>query len=84
MRVANPYKDWYKKYPIEKGQKDSSIVFQNSMVYVRLGVRWCCAYLLQFIMVDDILVGGAALCERVQLVHVIHVTPEGAETRLEL
>lgn len=54
------------------------------MVYVRLGVRWCCAYLLQFIMVDDILVGGAALCERVQLVHVIHVTPEGAETRLEL
>lgn len=41
-------------------------------------------YLLQFVVVDDVLVGGAALRERVQLVHVVHVAPEGAETRLQI
>lgn len=33
-------------------------------------------------MVDDVLVGGTALCERVQLVHVVHVAPQRAEGAL--
>lgn len=37
------------------------------------------AYLLQLVVVDDVLVGWAALGESIQLVHVIHVAPQAAE-----
>jgi hypothetical protein len=36
-------------------------------------------YLLQLVVVDDVLVGRAALGESIQLVHVIHVAPQAAE-----
>ena len=35
--------------------------------------------LLQFVVVDDVLVGWAALCESVQLVHLVKVAPQSAE-----
>lgn len=35
--------------------------------------------LLQLVVVDDVLVGGTALREGVQLVHVVHVAPEGRQ-----
>lgn len=35
-------------------------------------------------MVDDVLIGGAALRERVQLVHVVHVAPQRPQRRRDL
>lgn len=35
--------------------------------------------LLKLVVVDDVLVSRAALSERIQLVHVVHVTPQGGE-----
>lgn len=36
-------------------------------------------HLLQFVVVDDILVGGTGLREGVQLVHMVHVSPQGRQ-----
>lgn len=40
------------------------------------------SYLLQFVVIDDVLVGRARLRERVQLVHVVHVAPQRCQVRL--
>lgn len=39
-------------------------------------------YLLQLIVIDNVLIGRARLCECVQLVHVIHVTPQRRQVGL--
>lgn len=36
-------------------------------------------HLLQFIVVDDVLIGGTGLREGVQLVHMVHVSPQGRQ-----
>lgn len=41
------------------------------------------SYLLQFVVIDDVLVGRARLRERVQLVHVVHVAPQRCQVRLQ-
>lgn len=48
------------------------------LVLVHLGV------LLQLVVVDDVLVGRARLGERVQLVHVAHVAPDGRQRPRDL
>lgn len=40
-------------------------------------------HLLQLVVIDDVLVGRARLCEGVQLVHVVHVAPQRRQVRLE-
>lgn len=40
--------------------------------------------LLQLVVVDDILVSRTTLCESIQLVHVIHVTPQILHLRRNL
>lgn len=42
------------------------------------------AYLLQLVVVDDVLVCWAALGESIQLVHVIHVAPQAVELGRDL
>lgn len=36
-------------------------------------------HLLQFVVVDDVLIGGTGLREGVQLVHMVHVSPQGRQ-----
>jgi hypothetical protein len=43
----------------------------------------CMTHLLQFVMVDDVLIGRARLCEGIQLVLMVHVPPEGSQVGLE-
>lgn len=54
-----------------------------STTIVREGKKETPRHLLELVVVDDVLIGGAALRERVQLVHVVHIAPERAETRLK-
>lgn len=42
--------------------------------FQHLNVTFC---LLQFVVIDDILIGGTGLREGIQLVHVIHIPPQG-------
>lgn len=39
-------------------------------------------HLLQLIMIDNVLISRARLCECVQLIHVIHVTPQRRQVGL--
>lgn len=34
---------------------------------------------LELVVINDVLVGGTALRERVQLIHVVHVVPDAAQ-----
>jgi len=45
--------------------------------------QWQVTHLLQLVVIDNVLVGRARLCEGVQLVHVIHVAPQGRQVRLQ-
>lgn len=36
-------------------------------------------HLLQFVVVDDVLIGGTGLREGVQLIHMVHVSPQGRQ-----
>lgn len=54
-----------------------------------LGVYYCfCCWsinthLLQFVVINNVLVGGTGLGEGVQLVHVVHVSPQRRQVALQ-
>lgn len=56
----------------ERGRFQLLVLLHLQHLHVTFG-------LLQFVVVDDVLIGGTGLREGVQLVHMVHVSPQGRQ-----